>query len=139
MIEQGYNYLDSSIQHMIVCFETRIENLERFDNKKDSKNNQHNKSNKRRKYSNNNVSDEKSSKGTETGKKYCQYHGTCRHSTNECTLVKTLVQKEQKKKQKASKERKYTKHEINILVKKCRRISKRGKLIVQKNYGLLKT
>ena len=51
-------------------------------------------------------------------KKYCQYHGTCGLSTNRCTLVKALVQKEKKKKQKAIKERKYTKHEVNILVER---------------------
>ena len=34
MAEQGYNYLDGSIQHMGEFFETRIENLERFDSKK---------------------------------------------------------------------------------------------------------
>ena len=50
MVEQGYNYLDGSIQHMTEFFETRIENLERFDSKKDSKKNQHNKSNKKRKH-----------------------------------------------------------------------------------------
>ena len=30
MMEQGYNYLDDSIQSMSEFFETRIENLERF-------------------------------------------------------------------------------------------------------------
>ena len=31
MLEQGYNYLDGSIQHIAEFSETRIENLERFD------------------------------------------------------------------------------------------------------------
>ena len=48
MVEQGYNYLDNSIQQMTEFFETRIENLGRFDSKKDSKN-QENKSNKKNK------------------------------------------------------------------------------------------
>ena len=42
----------------------------------------------------------------------------CGHSTNKCTLVKALVQKDKLKKQKANKERKYTKHEVDILLEK---------------------
>ena len=119
MVEQGYNYIDGSIQNMTEFFETRIANLERFDSKKDSnKEKINNKANKKGKHSNNNVSDRKNSQGTETGKKYCQYQCTCGHSTNECTLVKPLVHKEKMKKQKSSKERKYTKHEVNILVER---------------------
>ena len=118
MVEQGYNYLDGSIQHMTKFFKTKIENLEMFDTKKDSKKKQHNKSNKKRKYFNNYVSDGKSSQGTQTGKMFCQYHGTCGHSTNKFTLVQTLVQNEKLKKQKVIKERKYTKHEVNILVER---------------------
>ena len=36
MVEQGYIYLDDTIQSMTEFFETRIENLERFDSLKDS-------------------------------------------------------------------------------------------------------
>ena len=75
MVKQGYNYLDGSIQIMIEFFETRIKNLERFDSNKDSNREKKNKSNKKRKYSNNNVSDGKRVKGTESGKKYCQDQG----------------------------------------------------------------
>ena len=73
MVEQGYNYLDGSIQNMAEFFETRIENLERFDSKKESNKSQNTKSNKQRKHSNQNVSEEKNSQGTENGKKFCQY------------------------------------------------------------------
>ena len=97
MVEQWYNYINGSIQHMTDFFETRIENLERIDSKKDSKKNQHKKFNKKRKHSNNNVSDGKTSQGTESGKKYCQYHGMCGHSINKYMLVKILVQKEKQK------------------------------------------
>lgn len=122
MIEQGYNYLNSSIQQMTEFFETRVENLEKFDSKKESKKHQggnsNHKKNKKRKHSNSSVSESRNSQSSETGKKFCQYHGTCGHTTNECTLVKTLVQKEKLKKFKANKERKYTKHEVNVLVEK---------------------
>ena len=37
MVEKGYNYLDSSTQQMTEFFATMIENLERFDSKKDLK------------------------------------------------------------------------------------------------------
>ena len=47
MVEQGYNYLDSSIQQMTEFFETRIGNLEKFDSKKDSIRNQDKQSNKK--------------------------------------------------------------------------------------------
>ena len=67
-------------------------------------------------------------KGTETGKKYCQYHSKCGHNTTKCTLVKSLVQKEKLKKQKASKERKYIKHDVNILVERTmKKVLKRRK------------
>ena len=37
MVEQGYNYLEGSIQNMREFFKTKIENLERIDPKKDPK------------------------------------------------------------------------------------------------------
>ena len=124
MVEQGYNYLDTSIQEMAEFFETRVENLEKFDSKKESKknqekqNNKKNKKNKKGKHSHNSVSENRNSQGSETGKKYCQYHGRCGHTTNECTLVKTLVQREKLKKIKANKKKKCTKHEVNVLVER---------------------
>ena len=51
-------------------FETRIENVERFDTKNDSKKNQNNRPNKKRKYSINNVSDGKTSKRSEFRKNF---------------------------------------------------------------------
>ena len=59
MMEQGYNHVDGSIQNMEEFFEIRIENLDRFDSKKDSNKVQKNKSNKNRKHSNQNVSEKK--------------------------------------------------------------------------------
>ena len=74
MVEQRYNYLDGSIQSMAEFFETRIENLKRFAIKKNSNKEHKIKFNKKKKHSNNNVSDGKNSQGTESGKKYGQYH-----------------------------------------------------------------
>ena len=42
----------------------------------------------------------------------------CGHTANECDTIKTLVKQAQTKNAKQSKEKKYTKHEINILVEK---------------------
>ena len=53
------------------------------------------------------------------GKMFCKYHCTCRHTTNECTTLKTLVkQAKQKKGKHFKKKKRHTKHEVNIMVKK---------------------
>ena len=84
--------------------------------------------NRKRKHSSNGVSENRNSQGSETGKKICQYHGMCGHTTNECTLVKALVQKEKIKKLKASYKWKCTKQEVNILVeKKMKQVMKKRK------------
>ena len=51
MVEQGYNYLDGFFQSMAELFETRIENLGRFDSKKYSDKEKKNKANKEKKTS----------------------------------------------------------------------------------------
>ena len=57
----------------------------------------------------------------------------CGHNTNKCTLVRAFVQKEKLKKKKTSKERKYTKLEVSILVenKMKKALKKREKLRVE--------
>ena len=57
-------------------FETRIENMKRFDSKNDANKGQKNKSSKKRRHSNQNDSKENTPQGTESGEKCCQYHGT---------------------------------------------------------------
>ena len=53
------------------------------------------------------------------GKKFGQYHGTCGHTTDECTTSKALVkQAKQKKGNHFQKKKKCTKHEVNIKVQK---------------------
>ena len=73
MVKQGCNYIDNSIQSMGEFFEIRIENLERFDSKKNSSKTWKNKANKKREHSDQNFSKYKSSQGTESGKKCFQY------------------------------------------------------------------
>ena len=80
----------SRIQLLILLefFKIRIENIEWFDPKKDFIKVQKTKAKKKRKRSNQNFSEEKLCQGTEKGKKFCQYHGTCEHITNQCTTIK---------------------------------------------------
>ena len=59
MMEHGYNYLDCSIQDISEFFETRYKNLEWCDSKKEFNKSQKTKYNQKRKYSNQNVSEEK--------------------------------------------------------------------------------
>ena len=53
------------------------------------------------------------------GLKFCQYHGTCGHTTDECTTLKVLVkQAKQKKGNHFQKKKRFTKHEVNLMVQK---------------------
>ena len=88
------------------------------------------------KYSNNSVSASRNSQGLDSGKKICQYHGICGHTTNESMLLKFLVQKEKLIKFKANKKRKYTKHEVNVLVeRKVKKAMKKKKKKCKEELG----
>ena len=94
MIEQGYNYFYGPIHSMAEFFNTRIENLDKSippsvpsRNRKKSKK----------------VSNKRNGvvvpwfqrwrlRGGTKGKKFCQYHGTCGHTTDECTKLKSTSQ-----------------------------------------------
>ena len=53
------------------------------------------------------------------GKKFCQHHGTCGHSTDQCTTLKALVKQTKEKKSKYfQKKKRLTKHEVNVMVQK---------------------
>ena len=92
MTTQGYNYLEKKLDF----FETRVENLEtptpppavRSLTKKK-------KIPRRGKLSPFEDSDENSSddKKPLSKKKFCQHHGKCSHSMNECTTLKALIKK----------------------------------------------
>ena len=96
MTEQGYNYLDRSIQEMLGFFETRVENLEtpapppavRKPSRKKKK-----KNSKKREAVSFEDSDKDSSDNEKPlrRKKSCQYHGKCSHATHECTTLKALI------------------------------------------------
>ena len=49
----------------------------------------------------------------------CHYHGTCRHTTDNCTALKALVKQAKQKKGKYFKKRKrHIKYEVNMMVLK---------------------
>ena len=53
------------------------------------------------------------------GKKFYQYHGTCGNTTDEFTTLKALVkQAKQKTGKYFQKKKRFTKHEVNIMVQK---------------------
>ena len=111
MIEQGYNYLDGPIHAMAEFFETRIENLEKSIPPSVPSRNNKKKSKKGKK--------KEDSEEEHVGHKFCQYHGMCGHTTDECTTLKALVkQAKQKKGKHFQKKKRFTKHEVNIMVQK---------------------
>ena len=126
MTEQGYNYLDRSIQEMSGFFKTRVEKLEtpapplviRSLTRKKKK-----KSSKKQKAASFEDSAEDSSddKKPPSRKKFCQYHGKCSHSTDECTTLMALIKKAKSNKSKGYRkggEKTYTKHKVNVLLEK---------------------
>ena len=65
-----------------------------------------------------NFDDEDSDQG-HSEKKFCQYHGVCRYTTDQCTTLKALVkQSKQKKRKHFDKKKRFTIHEVNIMVQK---------------------
>ena len=92
-VEQGHNYFYNPIHSMAEFFETKIKKLKKSippnipsrswkKNKKWSK--------KRKLVIFDDSEDEGLDQGYK-GKKFCQYHGTCRHTADQCTTLKTLV------------------------------------------------
>ena len=121
MVEQGDNYLDSPVHAMAEFFEIRIENLEKLippsvpsrNNKKSKKG-----SEKRKAMTLGDSEDEDSDQG-HTGKKFRQHHGTYGHTTDQCTTLKELVKQANQKKSKCfGKKKRFTKHDVNVMVQK---------------------
>ena len=106
---------------MAEFFETRIENLEKsIPPSIPSRNNRKSKkgSKKRNSITFDDSDDEDSDQG-HSGKKFCQYHGMCGHTTDQCTTLKALVkQAKQKKNNHFDKKKRFTKHEVNVMVQK---------------------
>ena len=100
MVGQGYNYLDGPIHSMAEFFETRIEHLEKsIPSSVLSRNNKkRKKGSKKRKLMTFNDSGDKDLDQRHTEKKFCQYHGTYGHTTDQCTILKALVKLTKQKK-----------------------------------------
>ena len=121
IVEHGYNYLDGPIHAMAELFKTRIENLEKSippsvpprNNKKSKK------GSKKRKAVIFDASVDKDSDQGLKRKTICQYHGTCGHTTDQCTTLKALVKHAKQIRSKLFDEKKrFTKHEVNAMVQK---------------------
>ena len=64
-------------------------------------------------------SDNEDSDEGHTARKFCQYHGTCGHTTDQCATLKALVkQAKQRKSKHFDKKKRSTKHEVNVMVQK---------------------
>ena len=121
MVKQGYNYLNGPIHYMAEIFETRIKKLEKsIPPSVPSRNNRKSKkgSKKRKSVILDDSNDEDSDQG-HSGKKFCHYHDTYGHTTDQCTTLKALVkQVKQKKSKHFHKKKRVTKHEVNVMVQK---------------------
>ena len=122
-MEQGYNYLDGSIQAISEFFENRIQKLEPTAvstvSRKSNKKPRNKKSSKKRKATTFKDSEEESSEEEKTDKKrFCKFHSMCTHTTDECAILKTLIKQAKNKRPKLNKKKKYTQLEVNVLVQK---------------------
>ena len=106
MIEQGFNYADSTIKEITDFFGTRVDNL---DPKEDNKNSsvatkKIKKSYKKRKREDSDYSVvESREEWTEARRpirKYYILHGKCSHSTDNCKDLRAMVNKHKQKKKK---------------------------------------
>ena len=98
---------------MAEFFETRIEYLEKLIPSSVQEG-----SRKRKVVTFDNSDDEDSDVG-HSGKKLCQYHGTCEHTMDQCTTLKALVkQTKQKKSKHFDNKKRFNKHEVNVMVQK---------------------
>ena len=89
---------------MAEFFVLRIENMEKsFPLSVPSRNNRKSKkgAKKSKSVTYNDSEDEDSDQG-HTGKKFCQYNGTCRHTTDQCITLKALVKQAKQKRSRLS-------------------------------------
>ena len=124
MIEQGFNYADSTTKDMTHFFETRVENLEpKEDRKKISvaakkSKNAHKK--RKREDSDSIVvgSSKESTKAQRPTRKYCILHGKCSHPTNNCKDLRAMINKHKQKRRKPIKNYGKSNKELNALIEK---------------------
>ena len=120
-VEQGYDYLDGHINVIAEFFETNIESLEKsIPPSVPSRNNRKSKKGiKKRKAMTFNNSEDKDSDRGQKGTKFCQYHGTCGHTTDQGTTLKALVkQVKQKRSKHFDNNKRFTMHEVKAIVQK---------------------
>ena len=109
MIEQGFNYADSTNKEMSDFFETRVENLEPREDRKNfsSAAKKSKKALKKRKREDSDSSvveySEESTKARCPTRKYCILHGKCNYFTDNCKDLRAMVNKYKQKKKKAFK------------------------------------
>ena len=117
MVEQGYNYLDGPIHSIAEFFETRIKNLDKLipPSVTSRIRKKRKKGSKKRKLITFYDSDDEDSYQPHSVKQFCQYHGACGHTTDQCTPLKILVKQA---KQKNIKQFHKMKRSVNIMVQK---------------------
>ena len=125
MTKHIYNYLDRSIQKkMLSLFETRVENLETPSPPPTVRSLTRKKKNSKKQkavWFQDSDKDSSDNKKLFSKKTFCQYHGKCSHSTDECTTLKVLIKKAKSNKSKENRkggEKTYTKNEVNVLIEK---------------------
>ena len=103
MIEQGFNYADSTIKETTQFFETRVKNLEPKEEKKKSftvtKKSKERKSIKKRKQEDSNWSSEFNSVEYKAIKNICILHEKCSHLTDNWKDLLAMVNKHKQKKE----------------------------------------
>ena len=99
IVEQGYNYFDGLIHSMVEFFKTRIENLENIIPTKCSLKKQQEKQERiqEKKVVTFDDSDDEDSDEGYSGKKFCQYHGTYGHTTDQYTTLMALIKQADRK------------------------------------------
>ena len=103
MIKQGFNYVDSTIKKMTDFFDTRVENLEPKEEKKNFQQLPRNTGNPTRKgkgedsYFSVIESSKELTKARRPNKKYCILHGKCSYSTDNCKDLRTMISKHKQK------------------------------------------
>ena len=104
MIEQGFNYADSTIKEMTNFYETRVAKLEpKEDRRKSSATSKKtNKAHTKRKREDSDSSvvepSEESTEARRPTRKYCILHRKCSHSTDNCKDLRAMVKKHKQRK-----------------------------------------
>ena len=124
MIEQGFNYADSTIKEMTDFIENRVENLEpKEDSKKSSaaaKKSKNYLKKRKREDSDSSVVDssKESTEARRLTRKYCILHGNCSHATDNCKDLRAMVNKHKQKKRKPLTNYGKSNKELNALIER---------------------